>query len=272
MATFQNTGLVKKPSLILGSLKLEVAERFGGPYTNVGLGRGFTLTEEVTELAVQVDNGPDPISGISRQEIVLAGELVEQHLPTLHMIRGGLDTLTSVDGTAVTGATMTLAPGNWDVSTFIPLLHQSVDENDTTVTSIAGSAAGTLTEDTDYVVMDDGTGVVGVIMIGTNVDVDDDTLTITYGYTPATSRKLSSGGRGSIEGRAWKLTNINEDGDSRIWHIYNGFFVPGGAQTFQSDNADDPISIYPITVRGKVDSTRTAGDQLWSWEDEASTA
>jgi len=97
---------------MIGSFKLEVATSASATYTNVGLARGFSMTENITPYSVQADNGPDPIFGVSRQTATVEFEMMEFYLPTIDIIRGtGLDLDTHTTGTYITSTCRMLSTG-----------------------------------------------------------------------------------------------------------------------------------------------------------------
>ena len=112
MPSYQNTGLATTGSLMMGSVKVEVAASALGTYTNLGLARGVSITENIVPYAVQADNGPDPIHGISRQTATVEFEMMEFYLPTLDILRGtGLDLDNHTTGTYLTTTCRILTTG-----------------------------------------------------------------------------------------------------------------------------------------------------------------
>lgn len=106
MPYFQNTGLTKSGTLLLGSAKIEIAASVGASFTNLGLARAVNVTEQVTKFSVQADNGPTPIHGVADQTVELSFDLLEFYLPSFDEIRGGIDTQAETSaGTWITGST-----------------------------------------------------------------------------------------------------------------------------------------------------------------------
>jgi len=277
MPTYQNTGLVQDPSLIIGSVKAEVATSFGGSYTNVGLGRSFGLTEEITPFNVQADNGPDPIEGVAEHELAITAELLEMYIPTLDTIRGGIDTTGTTTGSLVPGATQVVASGAWGYNDPFEVENQNGDLTILTINSVTGGTDGLLVANTDYFIGQDEEGKTVITVIDSvTVTTESQTITVDYDYTPFATRTLSTGGLTTISGRAWRFTNtqiISALSKTRVIDVYNTFFESGGVpSTFQSDNADDPLTVIPIGVRGKLSAARTAGDQLYKITDQVAVA
>ncbi len=276
MPTFQNDALTQDPSLIIGSVKAEVALVFGGAYVNVGLGRAFALTEEITVFDVEVDNGPDPIEGVSQHELAMTMELVELYLPTLDEIRGGIDLLTATAAAPVVGFSDPFLTGEWGFDDPFVLRNQEGDGSEVVVTSVTGATDGALVEATDYFVGQNEAGdTVVTIIDSVTVTTESQTMTIVYDYTPNASRELSTGGLTTIASRAWRFTNrqiVASVEKDRIINVYTAFFEGGQTLTFNSDSADDPLTVIPISVRGKLSSSRTDGDQLYKILDEVAVA
>jgi len=87
---FQNTAMSVANTQLIGGFQLFYATTAGGSWTNLGLGRGFTFTEEITKYNSQANNGPDPLEGVAKQEAVATFELIEWYPPSWDAMRGGL--------------------------------------------------------------------------------------------------------------------------------------------------------------------------------------
>ena len=277
MPTYQNTGLVQDPSLIIGSVKLEAATTYGGSYTNVGLGRGFGLEEQIATFNVQADNGPDPVQGVAEHELQVSCELLEMYVPTLDLLRGGIDTASVTAASIVSGASQVVASGAWGYDDPIVVENQNGSGAELTINSVTAATDGALVAGTDFYVGQDAAGdTVVTVVDSSTVTTEAQNVTINYDYTPNASRNLSTGGLSTISSRAYRLTNIqiiSGSTKSRIIDVYNTFFESGGVPaSFQSDNADDPLTTIPITSRGKLLASRTAGDQLYKITDEVAVA
>jgi len=78
---------------------------------------------------------------------------------------------------------------------------------------------------------------------------------------------LSAGGKSTQTPKTFLFTNRRVvSGVSQETNIivYKGYMTTGFAANFKSDNDSDPITVYPFTIEGIIDGTRTAGDQLLS--------
>lgn len=272
MPTYQNTGAVKPNSLFLGSFKAEVSDDDGVGYTNVGLGRNFRLEEQFTKVAIQADNGPDAERRITRHQVAITFEMLEWYLPTLDMIRGtGIDLDTSVAGAPVAGATQVVASGDWSYDVAIPIENQMGAKTEPTVNSVTGSTDGLLVDETDYTVlqMSDGRWAV-VIWDSVTLTTEAQSMTIDYDYTPYATRKLSTGGLTQINDRWWKFTNaklVSGTSKERIVKVYSATIEQGLIMAAMADDADDPAAVLPMSIMGHIDTSRSAGDQLFIIED-----
>lgn len=78
---------------------------------------------------------------------------------------------------------------------------------------------------------------------------------------------LSAGGKSTQTPKTFLFTNrriVNSASVETNIILYKGYMQTGFAANFKSDNDADPITVYPFTVEGVIDGTRTAGDQLYS--------
>lgn len=78
---------------------------------------------------------------------------------------------------------------------------------------------------------------------------------------------INGGGNTTITDRAFKLTNtrlISGVTHQTVIIVYKAHLTGGIQFTAKSDNDADPINVMPIAIEAKLDSTRTAGSQLFS--------
>jgi hypothetical protein len=279
MPTYQNTGLAVTNSPWYGSCKVEVSLDGGNSYTNVGLARSvvFNEVQEVNE--IQADNGPDLANYLSRQTVELTLNSLEVFLPTYNKIRGGVDTLTDVS-TGSTTATDSYSTGGTSEDQFLALSEQGTGTTGITISSVkqvdTGNTSSTLTAYDDYTrsIYND---IVGITPLGGTGSAYNSTesLVISYGYDKVASHRLSSGGLSAPAARWYKLTNIkvvSGVNKYRYIYIYSAFLNGGLNLPFKSDNDADPVLEAPIVLLGKVDTTRTAGDQLFLIDDQQGVA
>jgi len=114
-------------------------------------------------------------------------------------------------------------------------------------------------------------------------EVEGDTVTITrggiatgatvyanYTYTPLTSRTYTSGGATSKTARIVRLTNTDVNDKTWIMLVYKAYIGDGLSLDFPADDDRNPVPC-PITLIGKIDSTRTSGEQLFGITDTQDT-
>jgi hypothetical protein len=263
--TIQKPGAVK-----LGSAKVEVGDTVP-TLENLGAMRGIALSESWDKVEVESDNAGVIKEYIKNQRVAITGQLIEIDLEILNEIRGGIDTYTAVPGTPVTDYNQVVNSGDWHYNDFIKFEHQNGDNSQITPDSVTGSVDGALVEDTDYFVGQNERGESGIFIIDSaTVTTEAQNITIVYDYTPAASKKLSSGGKKTINPKVVRLTNTDENGKKLQVTVYFASVEEGITLEFPSDEAED-VMVTPINLVGKVDVDRTVGDQLYEIVDEQST-
>lgn len=180
MPYYQN-GAVTDTNLTVGNWKVEVAAYTATAttaYTNVGAGKVNKFGHNVTKLAVQAGNAPDPLEGVGEETFTVDMEMIEFIPTALSTLQGGVISATTVSG----------------------------------VTTIHGGGLGTMTP--------------------FNVKL--------------TNTRIVSG--------TTHVTTII---------LYKATADTGLQWTAKSDNDSDPINVIPMTLTAKVDTSRTAGQQLY---------
>jgi hypothetical protein len=82
---------------------------------------------------------------------------------------------------------------------------------------------------------------------------------------------LTAGGNQELTKRAYKLTNRSERTGSTVEtviKVYTAAVENGVTLQLKSDNDTDPITGFQFTLTAELDTTRTAGDQLFSIEQD----
>jgi hypothetical protein len=268
--TVQRSGAIK-----LGSAKVEVGDDVGS-LKNLGAMRGVTLSESWDKIEVESDNAGTVKEYIKNQRVAITGNLMEIDLEILDEIRGGIDDYSTTENSKVEDHDQTVASGAWAFDEFILLEHQNADGTVPQIDTqgypdVSGSVDGALAHGTDYFIVKNGEGKWGIIVIDSaTVTTEAQVLTISYDYTPAASKNLSSGGLKTINPKVVRLTNTDENDKKLQVTVYYAFVEEGITLEFPSDEAED-VMISPINLVGKVDVDRTAGDQLYEIIDEQST-
>jgi len=116
----------------------------------------------------------------------------------------------------------------------------------------------------------EGAGVAGTITILNGGIASGATVYADYDYTPLASRTYTSGGATSKTARIVRLTNTDVNGKTWIMLVHKAYIGDGLSMDFPADDDRNPVPC-PITLIGKIDSTRTSGDQLFSITDTQDT-
>lgn len=263
MVSYQ-TSAQKTNSIRFGSAKIEVGETVGD-LVNIGLATSVEFTEEYEPITLKPDNGPEIIVGIKEHTATVKFEMWELDLSNLALIRGGIDSYDTVEGTPAT------ATAEEHVLTGVEGVRLNFKNGDGTLVTISGAtdAAGTTAvQNTDYIAYLDSAGYTCIARVSTStVLTDGDTIKVSYGYTPAASIKLSTGGLNTVNPRVVRLTNTNSLGKKFQITVYAAKNQGGIELQLPADDADEPLK-PTIELRGIVDPTRTAGDQLFEILDE----
>lgn len=263
MVSYQ-TSAQKMNSIRFGSAKIEVGET-AEDLVDLGLATSVEFTEEYEPITLKPDNGPEIIVGIKEHTATVKFEMWELELNNLALIRGGIDTCVPVAGTAET------ATEEEHVLTGVEGVRLNFKNGDGTLVTIseATDAAGTtVVQNTDYIAYLDSAGYTCIARVSESTDLKTgDTIKVTYGYTPAESIKLSTGGLNTVNPRVVRLTNTNSLDKKFQITVYAAKNQGGIELQLPADDADEPLK-PTIELRGIVDPTRVAGDQLFEILDE----
>ncbi|AAM07159.1 predicted protein [Methanosarcina acetivorans C2A] len=247
-----------------GSAKIEVGET-ESTLIDLGIAEGISFTEEFEPIEVKPDNGPKLTLGTKNHIATVAFSMMELNLENLYLIRGGIDTKTNVAGSAtpVTDEEHILSGVE-----FARLDHKNGDGSIVTSVTVVDASDNACVQDTDYILALDPEGYTCIARVaGSTVLTDGDTAKVDYTYTPNASIELSSGGLNTINPRVARLTNTNAAGKKFEVTVYKASNKNGIKLEFPADDAADVMK-PEITLEGVVDTTRTAGDQLFKIVDE----
>lgn len=78
---------------------------------------------------------------------------------------------------------------------------------------------------------------------------------------------INSGGNQQITPRAFRITNTWMSGSTTvetILTVYKATLTTGPTMNFKSDNDTDPVGVMPASLLAKLDTSRSAGSQLYS--------
>ena len=263
MTTYQ-TNAQHSETIRFGSAKIEVGET-EEHLTNLGLATGVKFTEEYTPVVLKPDNAPEIVVGVKDHSATVEFEMWEVNLTNLNLIRGGIDTLSSVEGSATTvsAETHTLTDTN-----FVRLAHKNGDGSEVALIKVTNSLGNTATRNTDYVVAVDEEGYTCIARVAdSDVITDGGGIKVSYSYTPYAATTLSSGGKNTVSARVVRLTNTNAAGKKFEITVYAAKNQGGIELALPADDGDEPLK-PTITLKGICDTTRAAGDQLFKIVDE----
>jgi len=183
---------------------------------------------------------------------------------------------TVIEGTDVTkiavdnaGKTYTLSLGTWDKT---PAIGDHItfagfgEAGNNGVKTVTASTSTVITVDETCTTEAEGatiTSTMGGIADGATVYVN-------YTYTPLASHTYTSGGATSKTARIVRLTNTDVNDKTWIMLVYKAYIGDGLSMDFPADDDRNPVPC-PITLIGKIDSTRTSGDQLFGITDTQDT-
>jgi hypothetical protein len=247
-----------------GSAKIEVGPDTG-TLTNLGIAANIEFLEEFKPIELLPDNAPPVTVGYVNHFATVKFEMWEVNLSNLSLIRGGMDTLTTVAGSAtpVTDE-LHIATG---VNNF-RLNNRNGDKSIVTSIVVKDSSNATAAINTDYNVSVDSDGFTCIARVSAStVITTGEQVKVSYSYTPNASTKLTSGGKNTVTTNVVRLTNTNSAGKVFRLTVYSAKNQNGIDLKLPSD--DDNKSANPqITLKGIFDTTRTAGDQLFEIYDE----
>ena len=265
----RQTEVVKPDAIRFGSGKFEVYSDSLADWVNLGAMRDVAFEESWERVSINSDNAGVIRVRIKNHVAALKGSLMEIDLGNLELIRGGMDLYSNVPGAPVAGSTQELE--SFAYNTFIEIENQNGDGSAVTINSVLHEPGEMgeveYVENTDYIAFTDRAGNSGIIILNTGTTDLAHNPVINYDYTPNAARKLSSGGYTTIEPRAIRVTNLDEDDKMFRITVYKADNAEGIALTFPPDDGDDPMMV-PITLEGTRDTTRVAGDQLFEIYDE----
>lgn len=263
MTTYQ-TSTQHSETIRFGSAKIEVGETEES-LVNLGLATGVKFTEEYTPVVLKPDNAPEIVVGVKDHSATVEFEMWEVNLKNLNLIRGGIDTLGSVEGleTSVSEETHTLTGTN-----FVRLAHKNGDGSEVDSIVVTDSLGNAATRNTAYVVAVDEEGYTCIARVAdSDVIKDGDEIKVSYSYTPYDATTLSTGGKNTVAARVVRLTNKNSAGKKFEITVYAAKNQGGIELALPADDGDEPLK-PTITLKGICDTTRAAGDQLFKIVDE----
>jgi hypothetical protein len=84
--------------------------------------------------------------------------------------------------------------------------------------------------------------------------------------TSSTQSVINAGGNSTITDRAFRITNTSMIAGvtkQTVFLIYQAHLATGPEFNFKSDNDADPVAVMPCQLIAKLDTTQSAGSQLY---------
>jgi len=260
--TVKNLGAIK-----FGSAKFEISSN-GVDWTDLGAMRELVFEEMSERSEISADNTGPILVGIRDHRVQLSGNLMEIDLANLNVIRGGIDNYSTVDGILVSGVIQDFVSGQWGYNDPVAIENQNCNKSQLTINSVTGSVDGALVAGTDYFVgVNEAGDTVVTVIDSATVTTEDQTITVNYDYTPCAKKVLKSGGKMELSSFYARFTNLDEEDKMFRITVHKAENAAGIVINYQPDEGEDPDMI-PITIIGRRDNARTAGEQLFTIEDE----
>jgi hypothetical protein len=257
--TVQNAGAIR-----FGSGKLEVGASIA-TLVNIGAIRSAVFKEEWEDVEVKSDNAGVVKVGIKEHVAYIECDMMEVDMENLNTIRGGLDTYATV---AATPVVVENEAHTLDDTDFVRLNYKNGDGTEVSTIVVTDASSNAAVRNTDYVIAVDSDGYTCIARVsGSTVISDGEGVLVDYTYTPNASVTLKSGGKTAIADRVVRVTNTDENDKKFQITLYKGTVNEGQNIEFPADDGDDPAMPH-LKMKGVLDVSRTAGDQLFEIYDE----
>lgn len=272
-------------SVIVGSAAIQYTLDNFGSFTGIGLADGIVLTETITPIDGEPDNGAKPrrADGIASQTMATTFNMWESDLEKIAAMRGGIDSVVQTAGTPVVGASQVKASGGWEYNVPFELEGQNSSGLAPSITSITGSVDGVIVEATDFFLQkNSSTNKWSIVIIDSlAVTTEVQTMTVLYDYTPASKIEVFTGGFVTASRVGIRMTNRTVDNADAVvaaelgiavgdnyWDVteYDIFYcIVNVGESFTAKNKDDtsPTVTTPMGLIGESDPDRVDGKNLY---------
>lgn len=258
--------------------KVSVKESGASVFTDVGaINSAVTNTLNWEENQVNTANAGLLAKQIRNMTMEGGFTLINLDPNGVQKLSGGFLTVTDVAGTPFIDAPdQTVLSGAWSDVTPIQLAPTTaagvaVRATALALTSVTGSVDGALVANDDYTLIEDSNSYSGWSIVpntaGTNLTTVVQDLTIDYGSITPVDSTVVSGGASTfvLQSAAIRITHTDDNGKIRQLDLYAVDANSGGFQfNFKGAN-EDGVEEMPLTFTARLDTSRTSGDQLFSW-------
>lgn len=263
--------------------KVQVKESGAGSYTDIGaVGSDVTATLNYDVSEYESANAGDLASRLKNMSIDCAFTLINLNPANLVKLSGGLLTQTTTAASPNAAIpNQDIASGWTDGQTFELIMYTSSSDSTKlkmtsapTLTSVTADPDGTpevLNEGSDYLVIEDANSYSGysITFYSANFGTasEGDEIEIDYGSnTPVASTTIHAGSSiVTLAAAALKFTHTDSNSLVRELEIHSVDPLSGGFQFNYKAATADGVEEMPLTLKGKIDSSLTDGQQLMSW-------
>lgn len=234
---------------------------------NLGSVRNVVFNGEQIKTKVESDNNGTIINKVRLNGNVSFDWLEIGNAAHINELFKGIITRTTTAGTAVTGATQTIA-SPFTANKFYKLENQMNDGTAPTVTSVSGATDGALTADDDYHLVKNEQGDWGIVLNtvagGTNITTLSQVVTVTYNYTPAASQTVTGGTNQTATNRYVEIRGPSEDDANleRIIVLNSAVANSPLVIPFVDVETANDVGVMPVTLEGNKGTTWTFTDEI----------
>lgn len=267
--------------------KVEVSEDSGSTYTDLGAIQSAVtaqLTYDVNE--IESANAGTLQRQIRNMKMTGGFTLINLNLDNVASLSGGM--LTVSDTAASPLATIpdqVIASGATELQ-LINLTPETSSSDSTkirfsttpAITSVTGSTDGALVENDDFTIHPDSNSFSGYSIsfntAGTALTTMSQTFTIVYDTNTPIGSSTLRGGESTQVLTAYilRFTHTDEDSLDRTLTLYAVDIDSGGFQFNYKGANEDGTEEMPVTFTAKIDTSRTNGEQLFTWAIDAGAA
>lgn len=260
-------------------------------YSDLGVIEGdATATFNWDENQIETGNAGKTEAQRKNMTVEFGFTLFSLNPDNISKLGGGLFTVTSENGTPVTTIPDQIIAAGWDdnkkynmklytSSAAITELRPKAKPTITSITLDADGAPETLTENNDYVIVEDSTSHSGYSIVFMSAGITTLTpktkaITIEYGTnTPIAAKVMTAGASTQVSVPVEMMfKHTDDDGLIRSFYMPSCSAASGGFQfNFKGANSEG-LESMPISGMGKIDTTKANGAQLFQWRIEDNAA